>query len=106
MIETRNLAAGASYIGGTDTIFVLIKPYAPDVECFRREHDGKMFFGREFIEVKRGRVSIKLNLRDTTCLICEDDYGDIADESFIAGVCPDCMSTYSSEEQLTKLMEK
>lgn len=41
----------------------------------------------------------------TTCLCCGDDYGDIAEECFVAGVCEDCRDTYSNEELLEIVMK-
>lgn len=41
----------------------------------------------------------------TVCLACQDDYDDIAEECFIAGVCPDCKDSYTSEELLEVVME-
>ena len=54
-------------------------------------------------------VFLKEGLDDvvsTICLCCEDDYEEIAQECFIAGVCPDCIDTYSSDELLEIQMGK
>jgi hypothetical protein len=39
-------------------------------------------------------------VESTVCLVCKDDYGDIADECLSAGVCEDCHDTCSIEEIL------
>jgi hypothetical protein len=44
-------------------------------------------------------------IQSTICLCCEDDYGDIAEECFVSGVCEDCMDTYSSEELIEIVLE-
>jgi hypothetical protein len=40
---------------------------------------------------------------ENTCLVCGDDYGDIADEVLVCGACEDCRATYSAEEILDKI---
>lgn len=42
----------------------------------------------------------------TVCLICEDDYEDIAEECFVAGVCPDCRDIDCLEDLFEDLMSK
>lgn len=37
-------------------------------------------------------------MESTECIICKDDYGEIADECLSFGVCEDCRDSYSSEE--------
>jgi len=37
-------------------------------------------------------------IENTLCVVCNDDYGDIADECFVAGACEDCIAKYSNEE--------
>ncbi len=38
----------------------------------------------------------------TICLICEDDYGEIAEECFLGGVCPDCIDNADVLEDLVE----
>jgi hypothetical protein len=38
--------------------------------------------------------------QNTVCCVCGDDYGDIAEECFIANACPDCRDTDYLEELL------
>ncbi len=47
-----------------------------------------------FIKQERGEVE------STVCLVCKDDYKELAEECFVAGVCEDCRDTYSNEELL------
>lgn len=42
----------------------------------------------------------------TVCLICEEDYEDIAEESFVAGVCPDCRDVDCLEDLLEDAFEE
>lgn len=41
----------------------------------------------------------------TICLCCKDDYEDLAQECFVAGVCEDCRDTYSNEELIDKCFD-
>ncbi|MBT5268078.1 MAG: hypothetical protein HOL70_01360 [Candidatus Marinimicrobia bacterium] len=106
MIEPKNLVVGNRYIGATGNIFLHFRAYGPNIACFKREHDGMKHFGREFIEFDHGKIMLKIEIlpEDKICLICKDDYGDIAEECFIAGVCPDCMDSNSSEELIESAM--
>lgn len=45
-------------------------------------------------------------MNETTCIICDDDYGDIADEALLEGVCLDCWDTYTLEELIEKGLER
>ena len=45
-------------------------------------------------------------IESTVCLICEDDYEDIAEECFVAGVCEDCRASYTNEEMLEAVNAK
>ena len=60
MIEPKNLIVGERYqtLGGN--IYCLQVPYDPNTECFRRESDNGLHFGREFIEFCEDQTMINL----------------------------------------------
>ncbi len=37
---------------------------------------------------------------NTVCCLCGDDYGDLAQECFVANTCPDCLDSADSLEDL------
>lgn len=41
----------------------------------------------------------------TVCLICEEDYEDIAEECFVGGVCPDCRDVDCLEDMFEELWD-
>lgn len=48
---------------------------------------------------------MNVQISETVCVICGDDYGDIAQECFVANTCPDCRDCDSLEELLEKALD-
>ena len=59
MIQIEELVTGGRYQSANNT-FTLEFPFDPNAECFRRESDNGLHFGREFIEFRKERAVLDL----------------------------------------------
>ena len=59
-MKESELRQGEKYRTESGREFILILPYKPNTECFKRISDSSLHYGREFIEYENGHRIIDL----------------------------------------------